>query len=169
MTEHLFAVLLILALLGMSLWFAWRQVQTLRWMRTQPQMMTEDRRYYRGQVYRRFVCCGLTFALGCLLIGMLAFGVMDELDKLSALGDQARKEGGQLTDEQKDFLRFSFNYVIVILLVLFTLLVVVFMDVVAIRRFGMRHRKRIRDDRKAMLMRQLPLLRRSREESEESE
>ena len=167
MTEHLFAILLIVALLGMSLWFAWRQAQALRWLRTQDQLMPEDRRYYQYQIVRRFIGCGLTLALACLLGGMFLFGVLDGLDRLSALGDQARQDGTQLTEEQKDFVRFSFNYVLVIMLVLLMLLVLVFTDLVAIRRFGMRHRKRIREDRKAMLMRQLPLLR--RRETPESE
>ena len=160
MIEHLFAILLTLALLGMSLWFAYRQVEMLRWMRSEPQMLPEDRRYYRAQVVRRFIGCGLTFVLACLLGGMFVFGVLDGLDRLSALGDQARQDGTHLTEEQWDFMRFWWSYVLIIMLVLFVLLVLGFADLVAIRRFGMRHRKRIREDRKAMLMRQLPLLRR---------
>jgi hypothetical protein len=160
MTEHVFTFLLSLGLLGMTIWFGYRQFQTLRWMRTEPQMLPEDRRYYRAQVIRRLIGCGLTLLLAVLMSGMVLFGVMDGLDRLNAVGDQARIDGRKLTEEEKDFVQFSFAYVMAIMLVLFVLLVVVFADVAAIRRFGMRHRKRIRDDRKAMLMRQLPLLRR---------
>jgi len=166
MPEQVFAIVLIFTLLGVSGYFAWRQFRTLQWLKTQPQMMPEDRTYYRRQVIRRLMGCGLTLILAGLLIGIFAFGVMAGLDQLAAQGGQARKDGTKLTEEQQDFVRFSFSYLGVLMLVLFVLLSVVFVDVMAIRRFGMRHRKRIRDDRRAMLMRQLPLLRREREEKE---
>jgi hypothetical protein len=165
MTEHLSAIVLILTLLGISFYYAWRQFKTLRWLRTQEQMMPEDRQYYRRQAIRRLIGCGLTLVLALLLIGIFALGVMEGLDRLIARGESAKKEGRVLTDEEEDFVRFSFKYVGVLMLVLLVLLVVVFLDLMAIRRFGMRHRKRIREDRRAMLMRQLPLLRREREEN----
>jgi hypothetical protein len=151
----------------MAIVFARREAKRWQWLKTQEQMPTEDRIYYRRQVVRRFVGCGITIVLAGMLVGLLLFGVTDGLDELNVLGDEAKKRGAELTPEQKDFVRFSLNYVIVLVLVVFAWLVVAFLDLHAIRRFGMRHRKRIRDDRRAMLMRQLPLLRRDREEREQ--
>jgi hypothetical protein len=166
MTQDVFVISLIVILAAISFVFAWRQVKTWKWLKTQEQMQPEDRKYYRRQIIRRLIGCGLTLTLAGMLIGMLP--MMKGLDELGERGEQAKKDDTKLTDEEKAFMRSSLTYVGVLMLVLFVLLIVVFLDVVSIRRFGMRHRKRIRDDRKAMLMRQLPLLRRDREEREES-
>jgi hypothetical protein len=88
---------------------------------------------------------------------------MHELDRLVDLGDQAQEGPLALNDEERAFLGFGLRYVLVIGLVLMVLLAVAFVDLIALRRYGMRHRRRIREDREAMLRRQLPLLRRQRD------
>lgn len=74
------------------------------------------------------------------------------------LGEKAKETGQKLNAEQERFLYNSMSYVCVLLLVLMAIIFLVGWDIMAIRRFGVRHRQRIREDRRAMLERQLPLL-----------
>jgi hypothetical protein len=108
--------------------------------------------------------CSLMMVLAVLLSGLYFLGILDELDRLVDLGDQLKGQAGEekvaLKEEERAFLDFGLRYVLVIGLVLLVLLAVAFMDLIALRRYGMRHRRRIREDREAMLRRQLPLLRR---------
>jgi hypothetical protein len=141
-----------------GLGFAWRQWKTLGWLRVQENLAPEDRGYYRWMVARRLCGCVLLLALAVALAGLFGMGILDRVDALVAQGPQARKEGRKLSAEEQRFVFFSMKYVGVIALITLGLLVVALFDVRAIRKFGNRHRKRIRDDRAAMLERQLPLL-----------
>jgi len=54
-----------------------------------------------------------------------------------------------------------------LLLVLMLIFFLAGWDILAVRRFGIRHRQRIREDRRAMLERQLPILYAERRAMEE--
>jgi hypothetical protein len=161
-SQYVWLGILVVGLAALAFVFAWRQVQTLFWLRTQPQMPREDVQYFTRRSYARLVGCVLLFVLAGLLAGLYAFGILEGLDALVADGADARAAGRHLTEEQEDFVSFAYGYVGAIALVLFALMIGGFIDTMATRRYGMRHRKRIRDDRQAMLARQLPLLRRER-------
>lgn len=141
-----------------GLWFGWRQLKTLAWLRVQQNLSDEDRQYYQRMVTRRLLGCFLLLAMAVSVAGLFGMGILERLDDLMAQGPQAKKEGRKLSPEQQEFMFFSMKYVIVMALITFGLIIVAFLDVRAIRKFGNRHRKRIRDDRAAMLQRQLPLL-----------
>lgn len=147
----------------LALWFAWRQWRLLAWAGTQADLSADDRRFHTRMALRRLVGCLLMLALAALLAGLFGMGILERLDEIMVDGGQAKKEGRKLSPEQADFVWFSMKYVGVTASALFGLLAVAFVDVMAIRRWGNRHRKRIRDDRAAMLERQLPLLRRERD------
>lgn len=155
---------LALLLLLLAVYFAWRQFKTWEWLRRESNLSEEDRRYHLRTVVRRGLGCVLLAALAMLLAGLFGMEIIDRLDELLAQGEQAKKEGRKLTAEESDFVYFSMRYVGTLALVLFGLLGVAFFDLLALRRFGSRHRKRIRDDRAAMLERQLPLLYREKRE-----
>jgi ABC-type Fe3+ transport system permease subunit len=142
--------------------FAWRQVQALRQLKTLENLSTEDRSYFRRQALRRLFGCALMFVLAAMMLGLFVFDILTGLDSLVEAGKKAKADGGTITEEQEDFFRYCVNYVIGMALLLLLLLIVAFVELGAIRRYGMRHRKRIRDDRRAMLQRQLPLLHRER-------
>lgn len=159
---------LVVGVIALAVVFALRQVQTLRWVRLQAGLSGDDIRYYTRRSYARLVGCGLLLVLADLLAGLYSFGILEGLDELVAAGPQAKAEGRSLTPEQRDFVHFAYAYVGSIALVLLLLLVGSFIDTIATRRYGMRQRKRIRDERQAMLEQQLPLLRQERSGSRPS-
>lgn len=168
-SQDVWLFIIVLALVLTAFIFAWRQTGTLRWLQTQDQMPREERQYYRWRSYRWLFGCLLLLALAVQLGGLSWFGVLEGLDRLEEAAAAAKENDlpvqgveGRATPEQKETVRFLMTYVGGIALVVFVLLIIAFVDIMATRRYGMRQRKRIRDDRQAMLARQLPLLRRER-------
>jgi hypothetical protein len=167
MTSYLLGIPIILALVALAIHFARRQLQVLRGLRGDEQIAAADRSYTRRQCYRRFLGCVLMLVLAGLVAGLLVVDIHGELERLADKARQAKAAGNdrpQLTEDEQAFLRFGLTYLGIIALTILLLLVVAFLDLLAIRRYGLRHRKRIRDDRRAMLRRQLPLVRRERRE-----
>ena len=107
--------------------------------------------------------------LGGLIAGIYVFDIANGLEELNALGNKVKGMDQKLTPEQESFVYFSLRYVIVLLLVLMLIFFLAGWDILAIRRFDARHRQRIRDDRRAMLERQLPILYAERKAMEEGE
>jgi hypothetical protein len=162
-SQYVWLFLIVVGLILVALIFAWRQGGTLSWLRTQEQMPREERQYYRWRAYRRLFGCLLLITLAVLLAGMYFLGILEGIDQLKAAAEVAHANNEKMTQEQWDYAVFALGYVGWIMAVVFVLMIVVFIDFMAIRRYGMRQRKRIRDDRQAMLARQLPLLKRERE------
>lgn len=156
------AVIIGIVLLLAAVLFARGQFQTLRWLRVQPSLMPEDTAYFRRRAVRRLVGCGLMVLLASLMIGLYLLGILDALDALIARAEAADADELQLTPAEEEAVRRSYTYLGAIVLNLFLLLGLAFVDLMALRRYGMRQRKRLREDRQAMLERQLPLLRRQR-------
>jgi hypothetical protein len=100
----------------------------------------------------------LLLILAGMIAGLYVFQIAQRLDELQMMGEQFRGTGKKLTPEQEAFLIGSLRYVAILLIILMLLFLLAGWDIIAIRRFGFRHRQRIRDDRRAMLERQLPLL-----------
>ncbi len=161
--QYLWLAVLVVGVAGAAVVFAFRQLQTLRGLRHQPEMGADELRYLTRRSYARLIGSALLLVLAVLLAGLHFFHILDRLDALVAAGPQARAEGKQLTPEQHDFVNFAYTYVGIIALVVLLLLVGSFFDTLATRRYGMRQRKRIRDDRRAMLEEQLARLRQERE------
>lgn len=151
---------LVVGLVALGIAFAIGQVRTLRWVRGQKELPREDVRYFVRRSYSRLVGSALLLLLAGLLAGLHGFGVLEGLDALVAEGPQAHAEQRQLTPEQRRFVDFAYGYVGAIALVVLLLVVGSFLDTMATRRYGMRHRKQIREDRQAMLARQFALLQR---------
>src|SRR5437868_15107978 len=98
---------------------------------------------------------------------MMTVWYVSRLDvRIDELGDalRAQRAAGEhrLTPEQEQARRFFVCYVSGMLLLLLALLILAAIDILAIRRYAARHTRQIRDDRRAMLERELDALRRGR-------
>jgi hypothetical protein len=90
--ELLFGILLVAILLVMAAIFAWRQWLTLRGLRDDADLSTEDWRYTHNQAWRRLVCAGLMVILAVLLGSTLFIGKpIDEMVARGEAGKQAEK------------------------------------------------------------------------------
>jgi hypothetical protein len=157
--EHYVAAIVVAACLIAALVLGYRQMIQLRRLKGQEaQLSEEDRVYYRWSTRRRVTGCILLLVLAAMLAGLYLFDIAAGLEDLAAIAEQARGTGQKMTPEQRAFVYRSMIYVGTLLLVVCLLLGLASWDILAIRRYGMRHRQRIRDDRRAMLERQLPLL-----------
>jgi hypothetical protein len=157
-SELVFSLFLIVLLLALAGYFAWRQVQTLRGLRAQPQPSAEDRRYLRRQAVRRLVCCALMLVLAGLLVGSVILEPRYQaLTRTLEENQPAKPE--DVPQEDREFARFFTAYWIAALFVLFVLIALAAVDFWAIARFGMRHRRQLQADHRALLHEELARLR----------
>jgi hypothetical protein len=159
----LIAWLLVLLTLGVAGFFARQQVLTLRGLRRLEHIAPEDRSYLRRQAWRRLVGCVLLVTIAGLISGWYLTGQDAGID---ALGDQlqAQKAAGDRATrpEQEAAKRFYLYYLLTVLILLLALVMLAAADIWAIRRFSARHFGRLREDRRAMIERQLAEIRRER-------
>ncbi len=161
--EFIFGVLLVVLLLAMAGFFAWRQYLALRSLRHAPGTSPEDRRYTRNQAWRRLVCSGLMVLLAVML-GAWLFYLGKPLGEWVALSDAAADRGQpmHLDPEQKRFATLYLYYWLFALMLLLALISLAAVDFFAIRRYGQRHYRQIQADRRAMIEQELIRLRSQR-------
>jgi hypothetical protein len=159
----LVASLLVLLLLGVAGYFARQQVQALRALPRQDNLPPEDERYFRRRAWRRLLGCALLAAIAGMIAWAYVGGLVERLDAIGE-ANQARPDGAApaLNPEDKQFVKFFGYYWIGILLLLLVLVFVAGWDMWATRGYASRHYRRINDDRRAMLQRQLVQLRKER-------
>jgi len=159
LSQIIFTICLVVILLAMAGYFLWRQVQTLR---TLSALDPEERRFVRSQAWRRLVCSGLMVILAGLFAG--SFYVEGAADQLAKQGEANREQGVKvpLDQEQARFFNVYRIYWGSFTLVLFIIIVLAGVDFMAIRRYGKRQLRQIREDRKAMLEGELARLRSQR-------
>lgn len=137
----------------------YRQLRVRAWLKANEVALSpEDLSYHRWSIGRRLAGCVLLVLLAAMIAGIYWFDIANRLQELNTLGDQIKGTGQKLNAEQEAFVYSSLRYVTSLLLVLMLIFFLAAWDIMAIRRFGIRHRHRIREDRRAMLERQLPLL-----------
>jgi len=163
-TQIVFGVVLVVALLGLAGFYAWRQVLLLRRVPADPEAWGEEGVYLRRLAWRRLVCSGVMVLLAVLLVGAMLFLEVPA----QRLADRVDEEGPEAAEgpEQKDFIRLYGYYWIGFLLLLLFLVVLAGIDLWAVRRFGLRQLRRLQDDRRAMIARQTALMRERREQQE---
>jgi hypothetical protein len=160
--QYVYAAVIVAVLLGLAGYFGWRQWQTLRGLRGQAELPPEDRRYYRTQAWLRLVNCGLMVVFAGLLAGTYLLGQERRADEFPA-GPAAEERGADHpTAEERSFARWYTTYWIVLLLVLLAIVTLAVVDLLAIRRFGVRHFRKLQADRRAMIEREVSLLRSQR-------
>jgi hypothetical protein len=98
-SEYVFGLLLVVLLLGMAGFFAWRQILTLRSLRTADDLSPEDWHYSRTQAWRRLLCSALMLVLAVLLAFSPLVGkpVDDLIDKGRTNAQEIRLPAGLLT------------------------------------------------------------------------
>jgi hypothetical protein len=153
---------LVSALMSLSLYYGYRQVRALRRLKLVDLPREEDR-YYRAQARRRLVGSGLMFVMAWLLTAVMLYleepaqQLADQRDAQEAAGDES-----PLTPAERSFLRIYGGAWIGILLALLALVLLAAVDVWSTRRYGLRAQRKIRDDRRAMIERQVARLRQER-------
>jgi hypothetical protein len=157
--EQVIGLLIVALLLGVAGWFGWRQAQTLRALPRQANLSSEDRRYFRNQAWRRLVGCALMFILAGLLAGWFLLGLNETASRLADRAKGAGAGAPPLTPEEEHSLRVCAYYLGGLLLVLLATVGTAWLDFWAIRRYGLRHRRQIQDERRAMIERQVARLR----------
>jgi hypothetical protein len=161
--ETIYATLIVIVLVGLSLYFGRQQQQSLRWLREQPDLPPEDQRYYRRQAWLRLVNCGLMLLLA-VLVGVYYIGFDARVAALAELiqARQERHEQVPLDAEQLQLRRLFAGFCFTVLIILMTIVFLVAVDIWAIRRYGRRHLRQINADRRAMIDDQLSRMRSER-------
>jgi len=156
-SEIVFGLVLVLGLLGLSGYFAVRQVMQLLWLRQQV-LPDEERRYERRKAWRRLVGSGMTLVLAGLLAVLLPY-YQEVLHHLPRPGEPPVENP---SSEQKLVARVYIGGWIVLLLVLLALLALAAVDLLATRLYGLRQYRKLQADRRAMIERQANRMRRDR-------
>jgi len=162
-TQVLFGTLLVVLLLGLAGYYAWRQVQSLRGLGAPEESPPEEARYLRRRAWRRLFGCGLMVVLAAMLGGMMLF-LEEGAKELADFGAAARERGEepQFTDDQRRFRVLYAAWNISLLLTLLAILATAAVDLLATRRFSLGQLHRIQADRRAMIERQVARMRHGR-------
>jgi hypothetical protein len=161
--ELVFVAFIVVVLVVTAVYFAWRQWQTLRTM-PEDNLSPEDRRYQCAQAWRRLVGSVLMIVLAGLLVGSYWTGQERQAEnsgkeRLARGEDEERPEPNA---EQKRFLTQYSIFWIIFGLILLSWMGLALFDIWAIRRFALRHYRRIQEDKREMIERQVARLRSQR-------
>jgi ABC-type Fe3+ transport system permease subunit len=156
-SEIIVGALLVLLLVGLSLYFGRHQVVALRKLRETPDLPVEEMTYERRKAHRRLVSCALMMILAILLAVLLSFA--DPTQRLADAQEAFRRE---YSDEEKLLMRIWAGTLIAALLVLLIVLVLAGIDLLSTRRYGLTQYRKLQADRRAMIERQANRMRRDR-------
>jgi hypothetical protein len=160
--EIIFGVLIVVVTAMLGGYYAWRQWQALRRLRDDAPFDTDERTFQRNQAWRRLAGAVLLILIAGVFAGVLCFE--GPAARLVKAGEEnaAQEEKRMLNEPEKDFMRLWGGSVIVVLLLLLGLIGVAGYEIFAIRRYSVRHMRRIQDERRAMIASETARLRRER-------
>ena len=160
--QTVYGVVIVVVTAAVGAYYAWRQVQALRRLRGDPFLDDDERSFQRYQAWRRMAGAVLLLIFAGLFIGV--FYLEEPASILVQQGEEARAHGErpELDPAQKDFLRLYGGYVIVLLLLVLGFVLIAGYELFAIRRYSLRHMRRIQEERRAMIARETARLRRER-------
>ena len=161
--QFVFGVLIVVVTAALGVYYAWRQWQTLRRLRADPALPDEERQFQRNQAWRRLAGSVLMLIFAGLFVGW--FFVDESVSRIERQGQQAvanHEPQPELDPAQRDFMRFSLGYVIVLLLLVMGFIGIAGYEIFAIRRYSVRHMRRIQDERRAMIASETARIRRER-------
>ena len=147
--------LLVGALTALAGIFAWRQVLLLSRLRGPHGLSGEEARWRRGQAWRRLVGCGLMLGLAVLLAAALLY-LENPAQHIADQGPPAD------TPVNRQFLRVYGAIWITILLFILAVVLLAAADIWSTRRFSLHQKRKILDDRRAMLEREVARYRQER-------
>ncbi|HEY7329562.1 MAG TPA: hypothetical protein VH592_18130 [Gemmataceae bacterium] len=161
--QLIFGVVLVLVLFFVAILYIVRQIQTLRRLRATEEMALEERAYLHGRARRRMVTSLLLFLLGVMLAGGLIY-LEPPAQQLDDIRDAMRQQGdiSPLSDDERMFARVYLVFWILFLLILMAVIFLAAWDYWATRTFALRQHRKIIDDRRAMIEREVSRLRRER-------
>ena len=153
--ELVFGALLVGVLAVLAGFFAWRQVLMLRRLRGSHGLSHDEARWRRGQAWRRLAGSGLMLVLAALLAwAVLVMGPQAQhLANVGPAGD---------TPESHQFLRLYIAVWVAALLLLVVLIFLVAADIWSTRLYSFRQQRKILNDKRAMLEREVLRLREER-------
>jgi uncharacterized protein HemX len=140
-SEIILGCLLAVVLLGLAGYYAWRQKNTLRNLRSD-EWSPEDRVFLRKQVTRRLWCSALMVVFALMLVGWFF---------LQAAEPPRQENQQEATPEQREYAWQIALYWTAAFVVLFSMIVLAAMDMVAIGRFARRKQRQLDADRQAIL------------------
>jgi UDP-N-acetylmuramyl pentapeptide phosphotransferase/UDP-N-acetylglucosamine-1-phosphate transferase len=161
-SELVFGSVVVVVLLGLAVFYGWRQVGTLRSLKAPDDRPEEERRFLRRQAWRRLVGSTLMMIFAGLLLGSVGFNA--SLRRFVDRNEEALQNDEErvLDPEEREFASTYGIYWIICLLVVLAMLVTAALDVFAIRGFGRRQISQIPSDRRAMIEREVARMRRDR-------
>lgn len=160
-SESLWAAVLVIGVIGLAGYFAWQQRRALRRLQQMDNLHPEERHYQRLHAGRVFICCIMMILVAGMVGGWYAFGLDNEAARLSQQA-AGQAENEHLDPSQQRSLTFITFYWIVAILLVLGMIYVALMDIWAVRRFGLRQTRQLQADRRAMLERQIALMRTER-------
>ena len=153
--EIAFGAVLVAVLVVLAAFYGWGQVRMLRRLRGPHGLSDAEARWRRGQAWRRLLGSALMLALAALL-ACAALVMGEQAQRLADAGPAAN------TPESRQFVRVYGGVVIAVLLLLLALLAVVAVDLWSTRRFSVREQRKILDDKRAMIQREVSKMRQQR-------
>jgi len=161
--EFILATVIVTVLIGLAVFFGWQQWQAMRRLRQAENLHPEDRRYQRMHAGRVFVCCVLMVMVAGMVGGWYVLGLEGSARELGQQAAVQPEDSDHPLDanQQRSLTFFTFYWILAILLLL-AMVYVAFMDLWAVRRFGLRQIRQLQADRRAMLERQIALMRTER-------
>jgi hypothetical protein len=156
--QQVIAFGLALGVSALSLFYARSQVHALRRLRQTPDLPPDEARRERHQSWRRLVSSALLLLIALLLV-VAQLWLEEPARNLARLRDQSDDPP---TDQQRNFIRLYSAVWITILLLLLGVVTLAAFDLWSIRRYGKLQHRKLSDDRRAMIARQLRRLREER-------
>jgi len=160
--ETIWAGALVTLTCGSALYFGWRQLRYLRRVSTDDGTGS-DRAMLRQSAIRRLIVSAALCVAGCLIAATYFTGLAAEIEHIAAKREQ--QPPGERTpldeNERRDFRSYTLLWIGALTLV-GVAVVLIGVDMYFVRRHWTRRLDRLRDDRRAMLDRQLGRLRAER-------
>ena len=133
--------MLAVVLIGLAMFFAWRQGQTAGRLRRETDLAADDRRFLLGQVWRRTLCCLFMVIFAAFLVGSFFL-------PLPPVGNAALP----LDDAAKNLLFFLAGYWICAFMILAAIIVLAAIDLLATARYGLQQRRKLQHDQQVQLL-----------------
>lgn len=162
-SQIIFGAILVLVLLFVAVLYIVRQVLALRRLRATEEMALEERAYLHGRARRRLVTSLLLLVLGGMLLIDLVFlevpaqRLADQRAKM-----QQQSDSPPFNEEQRSFARVYGWFFVLFLLVLMIVVFLAGLDYWTTRQYGLRQRRKLLDDRRAMIEREVTRMRQER-------
>jgi|GEM_PF-1134462 len=162
-----------LLLVVLAVGTAVRQCGSLRRLSHGPAVPSDDRRYLRNRAWRRILNSGLMLILAGMLSGSYLSGMEDRADGIARAAVERREaaaetgapiEPPERPAELREFARFYFAWWLAILLVLLLVVILAFFDLWSTRKYAWQQLRRIRDEQRTLLERDLAMYKQSRQE-----